>query len=87
MLLEAASGILRKGIFQRLSPVFPPVLRQTSNPLLVGTPCKREVDENDCETAENIVRFLIRQGADVNALDEEGKTPLYFAWKYAHLVM
>jgi ankyrin repeat protein/beta-lactamase regulating signal transducer with metallopeptidase domain len=32
----------------------------------------------------DIARILLENGADVNAVDEKGKTPLYYAQKYEH---
>ncbi|KAJ5164513.1 uncharacterized protein N7500_006343 [Penicillium coprophilum] len=59
-----------------LTPVFP----QRSSSLHVAAYCRKE---DDSGTSEEIVRCLIRWGADVNAMDGERQTPLYYAWKYA----
>lgn len=50
----------------------------------VSSPCSiQEIQRDD---AEEILRYLIDKGADVNALDGRGQTPLYLAQKYAPAV-
>ncbi|KAJ6128590.1 hypothetical protein N7471_009807 [Penicillium samsonianum] len=51
------------------------------SPPHVAAYCRRRGE--DAGTAEDIVRCLIRRGADVNVRDRKRQTPLYFAWKYA----
>ncbi|KAJ5959283.1 uncharacterized protein N7479_006433 [Penicillium vulpinum] len=52
-----------------------------SSPLHVAAYCRRRRDERS--TTEEIVKCLIRRGADVNARARQRQTPLYWAWKYA----
>ena len=61
----------------------PPVVQcpPGSSPPHVAAYCQRKGYGNG--TAEDIVRCLVRRGADVNAMDRKRQTPLYFAWKYA----
>ncbi|KAK4860678.1 hypothetical protein LT330_004409 [Penicillium expansum] len=51
------------------------------DPPHVSAYCRRR--RGDHSTAEDIVRCLIRRGADVNAMNGMRETPLYLAWKYA----
>lgn len=61
----------------------PPVVQcpPGSSSQRVAAYCRRKGYGNG--TAEDIVRCLVRRGADVNAMDRKRQTPLYFAWKYA----
>lgn len=50
-------------------------------PQNLSAPCKiQEIQKDD---AEETLRYLIGKGADVNAMDGQGYTPLYLAQKYA----
>ncbi|KAJ5613173.1 ankyrin repeat-containing domain protein [Penicillium lagena] len=53
-------------------------------PQNVSTPCNNHDNERD--DAKDILRYLIHMGADVNAMDGQGRTPLYLARKYAPAV-
>jgi ankyrin repeat protein len=56
------------------------VNRVVLTPQHVGASCWQG---NQRDAGEDIVRCLIRGGADVNAMDGKRETPLYLAWKYA----
>lgn len=52
-------------------------------PQNVSAPCSISHQKDD---VEDILRYLIHKGADVNAKDGQGQTPLYLAWKCAPAV-
>lgn len=47
----------------------------------VPSPCR--IPEIQRDIAEEIMRYLIDKGADVNAMNGQGRSPLYLAQKYA----
>lgn len=59
------------------------LLRRTEiiGPQTVSPPCT--IQGNSKYTAEDVLRYLIQIGAEVNAADNEGRTPLDLARKYA----
>ena len=47
----------------------------------VSSPCR--IQKIQWDYAEEILRYLIEKGADVNAMYRQGRTPLHLAQKYA----
>ena len=53
-------------------------IRDTYNNTLLHLVCNRDYDEDDTDDSIKLVNFLIDKGANVNAINLDGLTPLHF---------
>ena len=53
-------------------------IRDTYNNTLLHLVCNRDYDEDDTDDSIRLVNFLIDKGANVNAINLDGLTPLHF---------